>query len=155
MLEIGSSIPEFELPANGGRTIKSSDLKGKNLVLYFYPRDNTPGCTKEGQAFRDEYPAFQKLDTEIVGVSRESVKSHDNFAAKYDFPFPLLSDQEETLCNAFDVIKDKSMYGRKVRGIERSTFIFDKEGKLVKEYRKVNVNGHAQEVLEVVEGMNG
>lgn len=123
---------------------------GKPLVLYFYPRDNTPGCTKQGQGFRDLYDEFRKHDCEIVGVSRDKLATHEKFAAKHDFPFPLIADPDEALCHQFEVIKEKNMYGKKVMGIERSTFLFDANGKLVREWRKVRVPGHVEEVLEAV-----
>ncbi len=154
MIEVGNAAPELELPANGGRTVSLASLRGKNVVLYFYPKDNTPGCTKEGQGFRDAYAAFQEQNAEVLGVSRDSVKSHENFAAKYEFPFPLLSDKEETACKAFDVIKEKNMYGRKVMGVERSTFVIDKNGALAREWRKVKVDGHVDEVLAFVASLN-
>lgn len=138
------------LPATGGNNLKLEDLRGKPLVVYFYPRDNTPGCTREGQDFRDLYGEFQALGCEIVGVSRDSLKSHENFAAKHDFPFALIADTEERLCRKFDVIKAKNMYGRKVQGIERSTFVVDAHGRVVREWRKVRVPGHAREVLDAV-----
>ena len=149
-LEIGKAAPSFELPATGGRKISLEELRGHNVVLYFYPKDNTPGCTQEGQDFRDLYPQFQKLDTEILGVSRDSVRSHDNFSAKFEFPFPLLSDGEETVCRQFDVIKEKKMYGKTRLGVERSTFLIDKQGLLRQAWRGVKVKGHAQAVLEAV-----
>jgi len=155
MTEVGKPAPQFELPANGDRSIALSELKGKNVVLYFYPKDNTPGCTKEGQGFRDRYGDFQAANAEVLGVSRDSVKSHDNFAQKYEFPFPLLSDKDETVCKAFDVIKEKNMYGRKVMGVERSTFVIDKDGNLAQEWRKVKVAGHVDEVLDFVKTLNG
>ncbi len=154
MLEIGKPAPAFENPATGDQTISLASLKGKNVVLYFYPKDSTPGCTTEGQNFRDSYEAFQDADTEILGVSRDSVKSHENFKAKQDFPFHLLSDKEETLCKAYDVIKEKNMYGRKSMGIERSTFVIDKQGNLAREWRKVRVKGHVDEVLEFVKSLS-
>jgi len=120
------------------------------VVLYFYPRDNTPGCTKEGQAFRDHYSEFQALDTVVLGVSRDSLKTHENFKAKHRFPFELLSDSEETVCKLYDVLKEKNMYGRKVIGIERSTFLIDREGILRQAWRKVKVAGHVEEVLDAV-----
>jgi len=147
---IGKKVPAFSLPATGGQTIALKGLKGKNLVLYFYPKDSTPGCTTEGQNFRDLYPEFQRLNTEVLGVSRDSLKAHENFKAKQSFPFELLSDQEEMLCNLFEVIKEKNMYGKKVVGIERSTFLIDAKGVLRREWRKVKVAGHAAEVLEAV-----
>jgi len=142
--------PEFELPATGGNTFRLSRAKGSPLVLYFYPKDNTPGCTTEGQHFRDLYPEFQKLTCGIYGLSRDSIKSHENFKAKMKFPFDLLSDSEETVCKLYGVIKMKNMYGRKVRGIERSTFAIDSKGLVRREWRGVKVPGHAQEVLEFV-----
>ena len=142
--------PDFELPATGGKTFRLSRAKGSPLVLYFYPKDNTPGCTTEGQHFRDFYPEFQKLNCEIYGVSRDSIKSHESFKAKMKFPFDLLSDGEEKACKLYGVIKIKNMYGRKVRGIERSTFAIDARGIVRREWRGVKVPGHVQEVLEFV-----
>ena len=142
--------PDFELPATGGTTFRVSAAKGKPLVLYFYPKDNTPGCTTEGQQFRDLYPQFQKLECAVYGLSRDSVKSHENFKSKMRFPFDLLSDTDEKACKLFDVIKMKNMYGRKVRGIERSTFAMDAGGVVRREWRGVKVPGHAQEVLDFV-----
>ena len=139
--------PDFELPATGGKTFRLSRAKGAPLVLYFYPKDNTPGCTTEGQAFRDLYPQFQKLKCAIVGVSRDSLKSHEGFKSKMSFPFELVSDPEEVACKLYDVIKMKNMYGKKVRGIERSTFLVDGDGVLRREWRKVKVDGHVAEVL--------
>lgn len=138
------------LEATGGESIRLDDFVGKPVVIYFYPRDNTPGCTKEGEAFRDLHDEFAKQDCRILGVSRDSLDSHEKFAQKYGFPFPLIADPDETLCRHFDVIREKNMYGRKVMGIERSTFLFDADGKLVREWRKVRVPGHAEEVLETV-----
>ena len=140
--------PDFELPATGGKTFRLSRAKGAPLVLYFYPKDNTPGCTAEGQHFRDLYPEFVKLDCAIYGASRDSIKSHENFKGKMRFPFELLSDVEEQACKLYGVIKVKNMYGRKVRGIERSTFAIDARGILRREWRGVKVPGHVQEVLE-------
>ena len=142
--------PDLELPATGGKTFRLSGAKGSPLVLYFYPKDNTPGCTTEGQHFRDLYVEFQKLKCGIYGVSRDSIKSHQNFKAKMKFPFELLSDSEETACKLYGVIKMKNMYGRKVRGIERSTFAIDGRGIVRREWRGVKVPGHVQEVLEFV-----
>lgn len=142
--------PDFELPATGGKPFRLSRAKGSPLILYFYPKDNTPGCTTEGQNFRDLYPEFQKHECGIYGVSRDSLKSHENFKAKMKFPFELLSDAEETVCKLYDVIKMKNMYGKKVRGIERSTFAIDARGILRREWRGVKVPGHVQEVLEFV-----
>jgi len=140
--------PDLELPATGGKTFRLSGAKGSPLVLYFYPKDNTPGCTTEGQHFRDLYVEFQKLKCGIYGVSRDSIKSHENFKSKMKFPFDLLSDSEETACKLYGVIKMKNMYGRKVRGIERSTFAIDGRGVVRREWRGVKVPGHVQEVLE-------
>ena len=140
--------PDLELPATGGKTFRLSGAKGSPLVLYFYPKDNTPGCTTEGQHFRDLYVEFQKLKCGIYGVSRDSIKSHENFKARMKFPFDLLSDSEETACKLYGVIKMKNMYGRKVRGIERSTFAIDGRGVVRREWRGVKVPGHVQEVLE-------
>lgn len=142
--------PDFELPATGGKSFRLSGSKGKPLVLYFYPKDNTPGCTSEGQQFRDLHPEFQKLGCAIFGISRDSMKSHESFKAKMSFPFELGSDTGERACKLFDVIKMKSMYGRKVRGIERSTFAIDAQGIVRCVWRGVKVPGHVQEVLEFV-----
>ncbi len=142
--------PDFELPATGGQSFRLSSARGTPLVLFFYPKDNTPGCTAEGQQFRDLYPEFKRMGCAIYGISRDSLKSHENFKAKMRFPFELLSDSEETACKAFSVIKMKNMYGRKVRGIERSTFVIDAAGIVRREWRGVKVPGHAQEVLAFV-----
>jgi peroxiredoxin Q/BCP len=152
-VETGKKVPNFSLPATGDKTVQLTDLKGSNVVLYFYPKDNTPGCTREGQDFRDHYNAFRRNKTVILGVSRDSVASHEKFKAKQELPFELLSDKDEDLCGMFDVIKMKNMYGKKVRGIERSTFLIDKAGKLRREWRKVKVDGHAEEVLQAVKGL--
>ena len=128
-----------------------SDYLGKNIIIYFYPRDNTPGCTSEGEDFRDNFKSFKKKNTLIFGVSKDSIQSHENFKAKYNFPFELLSDPDEKICKIFDVIKEKSMYGKKYMGIERSTFLINSEGKLVREWRKVKVKGHALEVLNSID----
>jgi len=149
----GDKIPDLTLAATGGKDITLTGFKGKPLVVYFYPKDNTPGCTQEGQDFRDAYKDFGKAGVAIVGVSRDSIKSHENFAEKYKFPFPLLSDPDEVACKAFDVIKEKSLYGRKYMGVDRSTFLFDKAGKLAREWRSVKVKGHAEEVLEAARGL--
>jgi peroxiredoxin Q/BCP len=146
--EIGKVVKDFKLPATGDKTIRLKDLRGKNVVLYFYPKDATPGCTTEGQDFRDLHGKFKRANTVVLGVSRDSIASHEKFRAKQEFPFDLLSDADEKLCGQFDVIKEKNMYGRKVIGIERSTFLIDDKGKLRREWRKVKVKGHAAEVLE-------
>jgi peroxiredoxin Q/BCP len=146
----GKKVPDFSLPATGGKQIKLSSLKGKDVVLYFYPKDDTPGCTLEGQDFRDMNADFRRRGAVILGVSRDSLKSHAKFCDKYSFNFDLLSDEDEKLCKLFDVIKMKNMYGKKARGIERSTFLIDKDGTLRREWRKVKVEGHATEVLKAL-----
>jgi len=146
-VSLDRKVPAFALPASGGKQWKLTDAAGRNLVVYFYPKDNTSGCTKEGEAFRDLYPKFRKAGTEIVGVSPDSVASHDRFIAKFGFPFLLLADEDKTACQLFDVWKEKSMYGRKYMGVERSTFLIDARGVLRREWRKVKVPGHAEEVL--------
>ncbi len=152
-VEVGKKAPDFNLEATDGQTLSMADFQGRNLVLYFYPKDSTPGCTTEGKDFRDHYEEFQGLNTEILGVSRDGIRSHENFRAKHDFPFHLLSDSEETLCRAYDVIREKTMFGKKVMGIERSTFLIDAEGILRKEWRKVKVKGHVAEVLDAVRAL--
>ncbi|KTD11605.1 bacterioferritin comigratory protein [Legionella gratiana] len=149
-MNIGESVPNFTFTATNGLSGQLSDYQGQYVVLYFYPKDATPGCTTEGQNFRDAYPRFQALNAQIFGISRDSLKSHENFKVKQSLPFELISDQDEQLCQLFDVIKMKSMYGKQVRGIERSTFIIDPQGKLIKEWRKVKVNGHVDEVLDTL-----
>lgn len=151
---IGKKIPAFKLPATGDQEISLNNLKGSHVVLYFYPKDSTPGCTREGQDFRDSYPKFRRQNCIVLGVSRDSLKSHENFKAKQEFPFDLLSDSDETLCNIFDVIKMKNMYGKTVRGIERSTFLINDKGVLKQEWRKVKVDGHVDEVLDAVRQLN-
>tara|TARA_B100000902_G_scaffold1384_3_gene1821 strand:+ start:839 stop:1309 length:471 start_codon:yes stop_codon:yes gene_type:complete len=151
---VGKKSPKFKADCTNNKTISSEDFKGKNLVIYFYPKDSTPGCTTEGQEFRDSYAEFQKHDTEIIGVSRDSIKSHENFKMKQDFPFELLSDPDEKVCKAFDVMKLKSMYGREYIGVDRSTFIINKDGKVVREWRAVKVKGHVAEVLEEIKSLN-
>ena len=149
----GKPVPDFEADATGGRPVKLSSLKGKSVVLYFYPRDDTPGCTLEGQDFRDHHDQFKKLKTVILGVSRDSLKSHDKFKGEQCFPFELLADPDEQLCKLFDVIKEKNMYGKKVMGVERSTFLIDGGGVLRREWRKVKVDGHVAEVLAAVKAL--
>jgi peroxiredoxin Q/BCP len=146
---IGKKIVDFTVLATGG-DFKLSDHRGETVVLYFYPKDNTPGCTTEGGQFRDAYPKFRKAGAIVVGCSRDSIKSHENFKSKMAFPFDLIADVDEKLCAQFDVIKMKNMYGKKVRGIERSTFVIDGTGRLVKEWRGVKVPGHVEQVLETV-----
>lgn len=144
------TAPDFELPATGDKTFKLGALRGQTVVLYFYPKDNTPGCTTEGQQFRDLHAQFIKAGAAVYGISRDTLKSHENFKAKMSFPFELLSDVDETACKLFDVIRMKNMYGKQVRGIQRSTFVIDGNGKIRREWRGVKVPGHAQEVLEFV-----
>ena len=150
-IAVGRKIPAFSVAATGGQKLASKDLRGSRFVLYFYPRDNTPGCTVEGSDFRDLHDEFRKRKVTILGVSRDSLKSHAGFKSKFRFPFELLADPDEALCRKFGVIKDKNMYGRKVRGIERSTFLVDENGVLLREWRKVKVDGHAREVLASLE----
>jgi thioredoxin-dependent peroxiredoxin len=145
-----NTVADFSLPATGNQTFTLSGARGKHLVIYFYPKDNTPGCTTEALQFRDLHAKFRKAHCEVVGISRDSLKSHENFRAKFSLPFALLSDTDETVCSQFGVIKQKNMYGKQVRGIERSTFVFDKDGKLRREWRGLKADGHAQEVLDFV-----
>lgn len=150
-ITVGKKVPNFTLAATAEQQISLKDFKGKNVVLYFYPKDSTPGCTQESCDFRDLHKEFTKNNTVVIGVSRDSLKSHEKFKQNHGLTFDLLSDADEELCNLFGVIKDKIMYGKKVRGIERSTFLIDAAGKLAKEWRKVSVNGHVQEVLQVAQ----
>lgn len=150
MLTINKPITDFRLPSTGNKTFVLSEMDGKNLVIYFYPKDNTPGCTTEGENFRDHYETFQACNCEIFGISRDSMQSHENFKEKMKFPFELLSDTEEVACKLFDVIKMKNMYGKQIRGIERSTFVIDAQGILRKAWRGVKVPGHVDEVLAFV-----
>jgi len=150
---IDKEIPDFECLATGDKTIKLSDYRGSNVILYFYPKDSTPGCTQEGKDFSDHFMSFQDLNTVIFGISRDGIKAHENFKKKQTFPFDLLSDKDETLCQLFDVIKMKKMYGKEVRGIERSTFLIDKSGVLKHEWRKVKVKGHVEEVLHATQNI--
>ena len=147
-------LPDFELPATGNKRFQLSAFKGHPFILYFYPRDDTPGCTDEGRQFRDLHGKFLNARVPVFGVSRDSVASHEKFKKKMSFPFELLSDEQEKVCGLFGVMKMKNMYGRQVRGIERSTFVFDAGGKLAREWRGVKVPGHAQEVLEFVKNLN-
>jgi peroxiredoxin Q/BCP len=149
---VGKKVPAFSAPSTGG-PLSSKDLAGSPYVLYFYPKDDTPGCTLEGQGFRDQRPAFKRLGVRVLGVSRDSMASHEKFRAKYSLPFDLLSDADEKLCKQFDVIKEKNMYGKKVLGIERSTFLVDAEGVLRNEWRKVKVDGHVDEVLAAAKAL--
>ena len=148
-----TTIDDFELPATGDKRFKFSDLPNKTLVIYFYPKDSTPGCTTEAQQFRDLYPDFEQNDCLVLGISRDTVRSHENFKAKQDLPFDLLSDADELLCTRFSVIKEKKLYGKLVRGIERSTFVIDSQGTVKREWRGVKVPGHAQEVLDFVKSL--
>jgi len=144
---VGKKIGSFSVATTASSKLTSKDLLGKPYVLYFYPKDDTPGCTIEGKDFRDQHAKFGKLGVRVLGVSRDSLASHAKFQGKYELPFELVSDADEKLCTQFDVIKDKNMYGKKVRGIERSTFLVDAEGVLRREWRKVKVDGHVAEVL--------
>jgi len=146
-------VPDFSAPSTGGSAFRLSAVSGKSLVLYFYPRDNTPGCTEEGRQFNELHDLFRGLNCEIYGVSRDSLRSHENFKSKMGFSFELLSDEGEDLCNMFGVMKMKNMYGKQVRGIERSTFVIDANGVVRREWRGVKVPGHAREVLEFVRSM--
>ncbi len=148
MISINKPVPDFEADSTGAPLFKLSDYLGKKVILYFYPRDNTPGCTQEGKDFRDNIDQFKTLNTVIFGISRDSVKVHEGFKEKQAFVFELLSDKEEKLCQLFDVIKMKNMYGKKVRGIERSTFLINEEGILIYEWRKVKVKTHIEEILQ-------
>jgi thioredoxin-dependent peroxiredoxin len=150
-IKAGMKVPDFSLPTTGGGTWRLKDAAGRKLVIYFYPRDLTSGCTRESQDCRDLTAAFRKARTDIIGISRDSVASHEKFAAKEALPFPLLADTEERVCKLFDVIKEKSLYGRKYLGIERSTFLLDGAGRLQRQWRKVKVPGHAEEVLEAAQ----
>lgn len=147
---LNKAVSDFSLPATGGTTFRLSESKARLLIIYFYPKDNTPGCTTEGLNFRDLYPQFGRAGCEIVGISRDSLRSHENFKAKMGFPFDLLSDEDEKVCSLFGVIKMKNMYGKQVRGIERSTFVLDAKRVLRREWRGLKVPGHVQEVLDFV-----
>ena len=146
-------IADFELPSTGNATFRLSDHRGRNVVIFFYPKDNTPGCTLEGQEFRDLHNDFGRADTLVVGVSRDSIKSHEGFKTAHGFPFELLSDGDEKVCELFKVMKLKNMYGKQVRGVERSTFVFDRDGRLVKSWRGLKAPGHAAEVLAFVQAL--
>jgi len=149
-VKLGKKVPDFTATATNDSVFSLSENMGKNIVIYFYPKDNTPGCTKEGEDFRDQFETFISNNTVVVGVSRDSVKSHDKFICKYNFPFDLIADEDETVCQLFDVIKEKNMYGRKYMGIERSTFLINTNGILVDEWRKVKVKGHVEKVLDAL-----
>ncbi len=148
---LGQPVPDFTGQATSNTTVKLSELKGRKVVLFFYPKDNTPGCTSEGQAFRDLYEEFQASDTLVFGVSKDGMKAHENFRAKHEFPFELISDTDESLCKLFDVIKLKQMYGKEYMGIERSTFLIDSSGILQHEWRKVRIKGHVEDVLQAAQ----
>jgi peroxiredoxin Q/BCP len=148
----GKKCPKFEGKCTSNKILSNTDLFGQNTVIYFYPKDSTPGCTTESQDFRDAYKLFKKLNVEIIGVSRDSIKSHENFKQKQNLPFEVLSDPDEKMCKSFDVIKMKSMYGKEYMGVDRSTFLIDENGKIIKEWRSVKVKGHVDEVLETVKG---
>jgi len=150
MVSVGTRVENFTLPATGDQNLSLSDFNGRNLIIYFYPKDNTPGCIREGQDFRDLYTQFKNSGTDILGVSRDSVRVHENFRKKHEFPFDLLSDSEELLCKQFDVIHEKKLYGRTYMGIERSTFLIDAKGILRQEWRKVRVPDHARTVLDAL-----
>jgi thioredoxin-dependent peroxiredoxin len=152
-IEVGKAVPDFKLAATGGQDVSLSSLKGKPVVLYFYPKDDTPGCTTESCGFRDHHAAFRKAGAVVLGVSRDAMASHEKFKAKYEFPFDLLSDADEKLCRLFDVIREKNMYGKKVMGVERSTFLIDGKGVLRQEWRKVKVDGHVEAVLAAVKAL--
>ncbi len=149
----GLKVPDFSVSATGGRAFRLSSMIGQPLVVYFYPKDDTPGCTDEGAQFRDLFPEFRRLAARIYGVSRDTIPSHERFKSKMSFPFDLLSDEDEAVCNMFGVMKMKNLYGRQVRGIERSTFVIDSAGVVRKEWRAVKVPGHAQEVLDFVRSL--
>jgi peroxiredoxin Q/BCP len=152
-IAVGQPVPNFTAEATNDTAVNLTDLKGKNVIIYFYPKDNTPGCTTEGQNFRDAFSEFEANNTVIFGVSRDSIKVHTNFKTKHEFPFELISDPEEILCKHFDVIKLKKLYGKEYMGIERSTFLIDSDGVLQNEWRKVKVKGHVDEVLEAVKAL--
>lgn len=150
---VGAPAPDFLLPATGGQTLALADFRGRNVVLYFYPKDNTPGCTTESQGFRDRATEFEQANTVVIGISRDSVRSHEDFRSRYELGFDLVADTDEVACNAFDVLREKSMYGRRVRSIERSTFLIDADGMLRHEWRGVRVPGHVDEVLAAAQAL--
>ena len=152
-VQLGKKVPSFEVPSSNGEVFNLGDKKGKRIVLYFYPKDSTPGCTTEGIEFNELLPQFKKQNAEVYGISRDGLKSHDKFICKYDFKFELLSDEDEAVCKLFDVIKEKNMYGKKVMGIERSTFVIDENQKLVGEFRKIKAEGHAAEILKFLKDL--
>lgn len=152
-IEVNQPVTDFEVAATGDQTIRLSDFRGRNVVLYFYPKDNTPGCTTEGQDFRDRMAEFEACDTVILGASRDGLKAHENFRSKHGFPFHLISDKDEALCNLFEVIKLKKLYGKEYLGIDRSTFLIDRDGILRRQWRGVKIKGHADEVLEAARNL--
>ncbi|MCZ6716878.1 MAG: peroxiredoxin [Gammaproteobacteria bacterium] len=152
-VSVGKKVPDFSVAATGGQTVSLKEYRGKNVIVYFYPKDSTPGCTLEGQDFRDNHAKFKRQKAIVFGVSRDSVSSHERFREKQGFKFDLLSDPDEKLCRLFDVIREKNMYGRKVIGIERSTFLIDHLGVLRQEWRKVRVKGHVAEILDAVKAL--
>ena len=154
IVEIGKKISNFKAKSTNENEFNLKDFQDGFIVLYFYPKDNTPGCTQEGIDFSNNYRKFKNLNTEIIGISKDDIKSHENFKKKYKYKFDLISDEDEKICKMFDVIKEKNMYGKKYMGIERSTFIVDKKGKLLKEWRKVKVKGHVEEVLKFIKDQN-
>ena len=151
---LDTPVADFKADATSGQAVQLSDLKGRNVVIYFYPKDSTPGCTTEGQGFRDHYAAFQAANTVIFGVSRDGMKSHENFKCKQAFPFELISDKDETVCQLFDVIKLKKLYGKEYLGVDRSTFLIDQDGVLRQEWRGVKVPGHVEAVLAAAQALN-
>ncbi|MEX1199468.1 MAG: thioredoxin-dependent thiol peroxidase [Methylophaga sp.] len=150
---LNKTVPDFELPSTGDKSVRLSDLRGQNVLIYFYPKDNTPGCTLEGQQFRDHINEFEQLNTVIFGISRDSIKKHENFKKKQAFPFDLLSDADETVCNLFGVMQLKKLYGREYIGVDRSTFLIDAEGVLRHEWRSVKVKGHIEDVLTTLKSL--
>ncbi|MDG9930833.1 MULTISPECIES: peroxiredoxin [unclassified Pseudomonas] len=153
-VSLDQPVADFNAAATGGQQVSLAALKGRQVVIYFYPKDSTPGCTTEGQGFRDRYPQFQAANTVVFGVSRDGIKSHENFKCKQEFPFELISDKDEALCQLFDVIKLKKLYGKEYMGIDRSTFLIDADGVLRREWRGVKVPGHVDEVLAAAEALN-
>ncbi|MDH0892827.1 MULTISPECIES: peroxiredoxin [unclassified Pseudomonas] len=153
-VSLDQPVADFNAAATGGQQVSLAALKGRQVVIYFYPKDSTPGCTTEGQGFRDRYPQFQAANTAVFGVSRDGIKSHENFKCKQEFPFELISDKDEALCQLFDVIKLKKLYGKEYLGIDRSTFLIDADGVLRREWRGVKVPGHVDEVLAAATALN-
>ena len=153
-LNAGDKAPDFTMATDGGGSVSLAGLKGKKVILYFYPKDDTPGCTKEACVFRDNLPDFTGIDAEIIGVSKDSVAKHDKFKAKYELPFTLASDEDGSVCEAYGTWVEKSMYGKKYMGIDRATFLIDADGKIAQVWRKVKVPGHVEEVLEAAKGLS-